>query len=392
MALPKIAEFFKLESAAGLILMGAALLAICVENFGLAWAYDAILTLKLSVSLGTLGISKPLLLWINDGLMAVFFLLVALEVKREILEGELSSKEQITLPVLAGLGGMVVPAAIYLAFNWGDATAINGWAIPAATDIAFALGIMMLLGDRVPLSLKVLLTAIAIVDDLAAVVIIAAFYTSELSVTSLILAAIALCGLVILNRTRVTRIAPYMVVGILLWVFVLKSGVHATLAGVAIGFAIPMRSQAGHSPLKQLEHQLHPYVAYGVLPLFAFANAGLPLHGLSVEDILNPITLGIAAGLFFGKQIGVFLLSALAIALRLAKLPEGGWLGLYGVSVLTGVGFTMSLFIGSLAFEGVEAANQIRLGILLGSIAAGVCGYFILRAAGARRKAAFTAA
>lgn len=391
MALTKIAEFFKLEAAAGLILMGAAALAIIVENFGLAWAYDAFLTLNLSVSIGDLGISKPLLLWINDGLMAVFFLLVALEVKREILEGELSSKEQITLPVLAGIGGMVVPAAIYLSFNWGDPIAMNGWAIPAATDIAFALGIMMLLGDRVPLSLKVLLTAIAIVDDLAAVLIIAAFYTSELSLISLLLAAIALSGLVALNRFHVTRIAPYMVIGILLWIFVLKSGVHATLAGVAIGFAIPMRD-GGHSPLKHLEHQLHPYVAYGVLPLFAFANAGLPLHGLSWADLMNPVTLGIAAGLFFGKQIGVFIFSSLAITLKLGKLPEGGWMGLYGVALLTGVGFTMSLFIGSLAIEGVEAANQIRLGILIGSIAAGVAGYMVLRAAGAKRRAAFTAA
>lgn len=375
MTISRIKEFFKLESTAGLLLMGAALLAILVENFGLAWAYDAILTLRLSITVGDLAISKPLLLWINDGLMAVFFLLIALEVKREVLEGELSSREQVTLPILAGVGGMVVPALLYLSFTWGDSAAVQGWAIPAATDIAFALGIMMLLGDRVPLSLKILLTAIAIVDDLAAVLIIAGFYTSDLSMTSLALAAIALAGLFTLNRLGVTRIAPYMVVGVLLWVFVLKSGVHATLAGVAIGFAIPMRS------VKSLEHHLHPYVAYGVLPLFAFANAGLPLHSLGIGDLTHPITLGIAAGLFFGKQIGVFALASLAIWAKWAKLPEGGWLGLYGVALLTGVGFTMSLFIGSLAFEGVEAANRIRLGILIGSVAAGVSGYWILRMA-----------
>lgn len=393
MALATIRQFFKLEAAAGLILMFAAALAIIVENIGLAWAYDAFLTLPVAIHVGEWALAKPLLLWINDGLMAIFFLLVGLEVKREILEGELSRKEQILLPFLAAIGGMAIPAAFYIAIAGDTPGAMRGWAIPAATDIAFALGIMALLGNRVPLALKVLLTAIAIVDDLGAILIIAAFYTAELSLLSLTLAGAALIGLFILNKRGVTALTPYMIVGALLWVFVLKSGVHATLAGVAIGFAIPMKGKEGRaSPLKSLEHALHPWVAYGVLPLFAFANAGLPLAGLSVTQMADPITLGIAAGLFLGKQIGVFSFCWAAIKLNIAKLPEGGWAGLYGVAALTGVGFTMSLFIGSLAFEGVEAANKVRLGILMGSIASAILGYSLLRVSSRMGRSAITVA
>lgn len=385
MPISAIRDFFRLEAAAGIILVAAAAFALIVENGGLAHLYDAILTTRASVAIGGLGIDKPLLLWINDGLMAIFFLLIGLEVKREILDGELSRPDQLILPICGAAGGILGPVAIYLALNQGgDPDALRGWAIPAATDIAFALGVLSLLGDRVPLSLKVLLATIAIVDDLAAIVIIAAFYTADLSLTSLALAGLALLGLVVLNRMRVTALAPYMLVGILLWIFVLKSGVHATLAGVAIGFAIPLRATdaGGHSPLRHLEHQLHPWVAFGVLPVFAFANAGLPLAGLSLADLTQPMPLGIALGLFLGKQMGVFGACVLAIKLGLARLPTAtNWAMLYGMAVLTGIGFTMSLFIGSLAFDDPTNINAIRLGILLGSLASAVLGYALLRRA-----------
>ncbi|HEX6302663.1 MAG TPA: Na+/H+ antiporter NhaA [Anaerolineales bacterium] len=376
-------EFLQLESAGGILLIGAAALAILLANSPLAGAYQSLLALPFEVRLGTLEVAKPLLLWINDGLMAIFFLLVGLEVKREILEGQLSNLSQVALPGLAAIGGMVVPALIYVSLNWGDTEALNGWAIPAATDIAFALGILSLRGKGVPTSLKVLLLTIAIIDDLAAITIIAIFYSGDLSLISLILAAVTLVVLALLNWQGVTRIAAYTLLGFVLWFLVLKSGVHATLAGVALAFAIPLRvnGETHHSPLHQLEHSLHPWVAYGVLPLFAFANAGVPLANMQLGSLLSPIPLGIAAGLFLGKQIGVFGLSWLGIQLGLARKPEGvGWLGLYSVAILCGIGFTMSLFINSLAFEhgATSFTEAARLSILIGSLLSAVFGYLVL--------------
>ncbi|MEM7571058.1 MAG: Na+/H+ antiporter NhaA [Pseudomonadota bacterium] len=383
MALSQLKAFFKLEAAAGLLLMGTAALAIIVKNTPASGLYELFLTLPVSVSAGDFKIAKPLLLWINDGLMAVFFLLIGLEVKREILAGELSSREQLTLPLIAALGGIALPAAVYLAVSGGTGPNANGWAIPAATDIAFALGIMAIVGSRVPLSLKVLLTAIAIVDDLAAIIIIAAFYTSNLSFSMLGGAVLCTIALVVLNVSGVRKIAPYILVGVLAWVFVLKSGIHATLAGVATGLAIPMRGgyePLHETPLEKLEHALHPWIAYMIIPIFAFANAGLPLLQMTPADLAHPVSLGIALGLLLGKPIGVYGFSFIAIRAGFAQLPEGATMrGILGVGLLTGVGFTMSLFIGSLAFEGPEMANKVRLGILLGSLGAGIAGYGVLR-------------
>jgi len=315
-------------------------------------------------------------------LMAIFFLLVGLEVKREVIEGELSTPAQIVLPVVAGLGGMVVPALIYFIFNRGNGAALNGWAIPTATDIAFALGVLSLLGKRVPVSLKIFLTAVAIADDLGAIVIIALFYTAELSIAMLFLAAVAIAILIALNLQKVTRIAPYIIVGVILWVFVLKSGVHATLAGVAIAFAVPLKttSAQGTAPLHQLEHSLHPWVAFGVLPVFAFANAGVSFAGVTLTALAQPLPLGIALGLFAGKLCGVCGASAILIRLGLAKLPEGAsWIQLIGIAALCGVGFTMSLFIGSLAFDSPDYFTPLRLGVIAGSTLSGVTGYLLLR-------------
>lgn len=379
-----IRKFLQLEASAGIILMIAAAVAIVLDNSPLAPLYDALLGTKFSIALGDFSLAKPLLLWINDGLMAIFFLLIGLEVKREILEGQLSNRDQILLPTIAAIGGMVVPALVYAAFNYQDPAALNGWAIPAATDIAFALGVMALLGSRVPLALKILLTAIAIIDDLGAIVIIAVFYTSGLSVISLVLAAAALIGLVLLNRFKVTALTPYMLIGLLLWVFVLKSGVHATLAGVALGLAIPLHGKTAEdpSPLRSLEHSLHPWVAYMILPIFAFANAGVSLSGVSLEVMMAPVTIGIATGLFIGKQIGVFGFCWLAVKANLCRLPDDvTWRHMHGLSLLAGVGFTMSLFIGTLAFADPDSASAVRLGVLSGSILAAVCGYLILRLA-----------
>ncbi len=316
--------------------------------------------------------------------MAVFFFLVGLEIKREMLAGQLSDPRQVILPAIAAVGGMAVPALIYTAFNLGDPVALEGWAIPTATDIAFALGVLALLGDRVPLSLKVFLTALAILDDMGAILIIAAFYTSNLSPTMLLLALVGTGTLVILNRARVSSTAPYILVGIFLWVCVLKSGVHATLAGVALGLAIPLRDPRDpeRSPLRELEHRLHPWVAYGILPLFAFANAGVSFTGLTPASLLEPIPLGIALGLLLGKTVGVFSFSAVPILLGWSRLPEQStWAGLLGVAILCGIGFTMSLFIGSLAFEqdGLDYAVAVRLGVLGGSLVAAVAGYLLLR-------------
>lgn len=382
MPIKMIREFFRLEASAGILLFIAAIAALVMENSPLYALYDAILTTPVAVQIGTFIIDKPLLLWINDGLMAIFFFLIGLEIKREILEGQLSTKEQVTLPALAALGGLIAPALIYSYINWDNAESMKGWAIPAATDIAFALGVVTLLGNRVPETLKICLVAIAILDDLAAIIIIALFYTENLSLTSLSFASIAIVGLYILNRMNVTRITPYILIGIFLWACVLKSGVHATLAGVVLALFIPLRAKnkLGKSPARSLEHDLHPWVAYSVIPIFAFANAGVSLKGLSLDLLMQPITLGIAAGLFFGKQIGVMLFTAIAVSVKACKLPKGvSWQQYYGMALITGIGFTMSLFIGTLAFSDVEHQTAVRLGVLVGSALSGMSGYLILR-------------
>ena len=376
-----ISRFLRLESASGLLLIGAAILALLLDNSPLAWLYDRLLEVPMSVQVGALKLDKPLLLWINDGLMAVFFLLVGLEIKREIFKGELSSRTTAALPVLAAVGGMVAPALVFLAVNQDMPENLRGWAIPAATDIAFALGILKLAGPRVPLSIKVFLTALAIIDDLGAIVIIAIFYTSQLSLFSLGLAALFSVGLFALNRRGVTRYAPYVLLGIALWVCVLKSGVHATLAGVVMALAIPLRGGGEEdSPLERMEVALHPWVAFLVMPVFAFANAGVSLAGLSLGDLVAPLSLGIAAGLIVGKQTGIFLMTWLAVAIGVARRPAGAsWAQVYGASLLAGVGFTMSLFIGTLAFEGPEYASAVRVGVLSGSLVCGLLGWAVMR-------------
>lgn len=382
MPITLIREFLRLEAAAGIILFMAAVLGMTLDNSPLRWLYDALLTTTVAIQVGALEIHKPLLLWINDGFMAIFFLLVGLEIKREVLEGELSSFSQAALPGMAAIGGMLFPAGVYVALNLHSPETMRGWAIPAATDIAFALGVLALLGQRVPASLKIFLLALAIMDDLGAIVIIAIFYTADLSTTSLGLAAIGIGMLIALNLLGVTRIAAYVVTGLFVWICVLKSGVHATLAGVAIAFAIPLRAQDedGHSPLTHLEHTLHPWVSYGILPLFAFANAGVSLAGLSMSSLLEPVPLGIAAGLFVGKQIGVFGMTFAAVKFGISSMPEGTtWPQFYGIALLTGIGFTMSLFIGTLAFEDPSYAPGVRMGVITGSILSAVAGYLILR-------------
>jgi NhaA family Na+:H+ antiporter len=370
-----------LESASGLLLMGAAVLALLLDNSPLAWLYDGLLEVPMSVRIGALKLDKPLLLWINDGLMAVFFLLVGLEIKREILKGELSSPAKAALPALAAVGGMVAPALVFLAVNQDMPENFRGWAIPAATDIAFALGILKLAGPRIPLSIKVFLTALVIIDDLGAIVIIAIFYTSQLSMTSLGLGVLFAAGLFGLNRRGVVRYTPYVLLGIALWVCVLKSGVHATLAGVVMALAIPLRGGGeDDSPLERMEHKLHPWVAYLVMPVFAFANAGVSLAGLTLGDLFAPLSLGIAAGLIVGKQVGVFFMTWLTVVLGIAERPaQASWAQVYGASLLAGVGFTMSLFIGSLAFEGPESAAAVRVGVLSGSFVCGLLGYIVMR-------------
>ncbi|WCP65856.1 Na+/H+ antiporter NhaA [Vibrio tubiashii] len=369
-----IRDFFKLESAGGILLVIAAAIAMTIANTSLNDAYQGFLhTYVLGMSVSH---------WINDGLMAVFFLLIGLEVKRELLEGALKSKETAIFPAIAAVGGMVAPALVYLMFNYGDAQAVQGWAIPAATDIAFALGIMALLGKRVPVSLKVFLLALAIIDDLGVVVIIALFYTGDLSTTALAVGFAMTAALFMLNAKKVTKLTPYIIVGAILWFAVLKSGVHATLAGVVIGFAIPLKGKKGeHSPLKHMEHALHPYVAFGILPLFAFANAGISLEGVSMDGLTSMLPLGIALGLLVGKPLGIYTFSWIAVKSGVAKLPEGiTFRHIFAVSVLCGIGFTMSIFISSLAFGPMNAEfdTYARLGILMGSTTAALLGYFLL--------------
>ena len=371
------------EAAGGLALMAAALAALIACNSPLAWLYDGFLHTPVGVRVGPLAIDKPLLLWINDGLMAVFFFLVGLEIKRELLQGELSTFGQAALPAMAAVGGMGVPALAYAALNAGDAAALKGWAIPTATDIAFSVGVLALLGSRVPASLKIFLLALAIIDDLGAIVIIALFYTEHLSWEMLAPAAVGVAVLGALNARGVTRPAPYVLTGIFIWVCVLKSGVHATLAGVVVALAIPLKggAQGQASPLEQLEESLHPWVAFAVLPLFAFANAGVSLQGLSPANLLEPVPLGIAAGLFPGKVIGILGATWLAVALGLAQKPaSASWAQLLGLAVLGGIGFTMSLFIGTLAFPDPAHAVQVRLGVLTGSLVSAVVGYLLLAA------------
>jgi Na+:H+ antiporter, NhaA family len=381
-----IQKFLDLESASGIILMIAAVIAMIIANSPLDEHYAQLLNTIGEVRIGDNGIAKPVLLWINDGLMAIFFLLIGLELKREILEGQLSSISQIALPGIAALGGIILPASIYIALNSGDSVALNGWAIPAATDIAFALGILYLLGDRIPSSLKLFLMTVAIFDDLAAIIIIAVFYSGDLSMFAMALAAGTIAVLGIMNWLGVKQLTPYMLMGLFLWVFVLKSGVHATLAGVVLAFAIPLRGKTedAPSPLRRLEHSLHPWVAYGILPVFALANAGISLKGVSLSTLVDPVPLGVAAGLFIGKQAGILGFTWVSVKVGLAKLPPNiDWLAMWGVAALGGVGFTMSLFIGSLAFEhgGPDYVTQVRLGIIVGSLLSGLWGYALLRTA-----------
>ena len=378
-------DFIKKESSAGILLIIVTVLALFLQNSFLSEFYTKFLYTHVEIRFGDLQIAKPLLLWVNDGLMAIFFFLIGLEVKREVMEGHLSSVKQVVLPGIAAVGGMVVPALVFILFNKGDAFAMNGWAIPTATDIAFALGILSLLGNRVPVSLKIFLMALAIIDDLGAIVIIALFYTVELSTVSITIAAVSLAVLFIMNRMNVAVKSAYIVVGIILWVSVLKSGVHATLAGVALAFMIPMHSKdkKGNriSIAKEMEHDLHYWVAFAVLPLFAFVNAGVDLGGISLEDMTGSAPLGIMLGLFIGKQVGVFGFSWLAVKTGIASLPkESNWVLLYGVSVLTGIGFTMSLFVNSLAYNDTQLYHYAdKLAILLGSFFSAIVGYLILR-------------
>jgi NhaA family Na+:H+ antiporter len=376
-----VRDFMKLESAGGILLLAAAIIAMVVANSPLADLYSALLETTVAAQVGALSINKPLLLWVNDGLMAVFFFLVGLEIKREVMEGELSSFSQIVLPGVGALGGMLVPAAIYAWMNWSDPIALDGWAIPVATDIAFALALLSVFGSRVPTALKVFLLTTAIFDDLAAIIIIALFYSGDLSLSALFIGALALIVAITMNRMGVTRTSSYILLGVVLWIAVLKSGVHATLAGVLIAFCIPMRDEQGKSPLRELEHDLHGPVAFAILPIFAFANAGLPLAGMSIEDLTHPVTVGVVSGLLIGKPLGILVFVGLAVGLRFVQLPKNvNWIQLLGVAFACGIGFTMSLFIAGLAFEhgSGDYFSGDRLGILVGSILSALAAYALL--------------
>ncbi|OOF56415.1 Na+/H+ antiporter NhaA [Rodentibacter genomosp. 2] len=378
-----IRQFFKLESSGGILLLFAALIAILFANSPLGTDYNNFLHLPVSVQIGAFSIDKTLLHWINDGFMAVFFVLVGLEVKRELLEGSLSSYQQAIFPAFAAVGGMVIPALVYVFIAHQDPTLANGWAIPMATDIAFALGVMALLSKQVPLPLKVFLLALAIIDDLGAIIVIALFFSHGLSIQALIFAAIAIILLIALNRFKVTALCAYMVVGIILWASVLKSGVHATLAGVIIGFCIPLKGEKGETPLEDFEHLLAPWASFLILPLFAFANAGVSFEGLDFSMLTSPLLLAIALGLIIGKPVGVFSFSYLSVKLGIAKLPEGiNFKQIFAIAILCGIGFTMSMFLASLAFGNYddESINTLsRLGILLGSTVSAIVGYVFLK-------------
>ncbi len=371
--------FLDMESASGIILVAMMIIALAVMNSPLGPGYEHLLHVPVMVGVGDARLEMSLLHWINDGLMAVFFLVVALEIKREFLDGELSGKGRLMLPAVAALGGMAVPALVYLAFAGGDAVGARGWAIPSATDIAFSLGVLSVLGSRVPLALRVFLAALAIIDDLGAILVIAFFYSGDLAWGYLGIGAVAVGLLLGLNRMGVSRLLPYVLVGLVLWFCLLKSGVHATIGGVILGLCLPLRTPNGAEPLARVEHGLHPWVAYLILPVFALANSGLSFAGMGLSSLSEPVFLGVTLGLFLGKQVGVFSFSWVVIRLGLAPLPQGGWRALHGVAVLTGIGFTMSLFISGLAFgDQAQANTAARLGVLAGSVISALVGYVLI--------------
>ena len=373
--------FFKLEAASGLVLLFAAIIALLVSNSNLADIYFSTLNKYLFIGINNFGLKLSVIHWINDGLMAIFFFFVTLEIKREFLQGELSNAKQALLPIIGAVGGMLVPALFYIFINWGDSETLNGWAIPSATDIAFSLGVLSLLGKRVPLSLKVFLTALAIIDDLGAILIIAIFYSGDLNIKYLTLMALAFIILLIINKFNIKKFLPYLIIGIFLWDFTHNSGIHATIAGVLLAMTIPHRKKGkDYSLLIKIEHAISPYVAFGIMPLFAFANAGVSLEGLSFASLLNKVPLGILMGLFVGKQLGVFVFSYVSIKLKIAQMPNNAnWFNFYGVGVLTGIGFTMSLFVGNLAFvENVQYMDGVKIGVLTGSLLSTLTGYFLI--------------
>ena len=377
--------FFKLEAASGLLLLFAAIIALLISNSNFSINYNEILNSYLSLGFGNFKMKLSVLHWINDVLMAIFFFLVTLEIKREFIQGELSNPKQALLPIIGAVGGMLVPALIYIAINFGDSITLKGWAIPSATDIAFSLGVLSLLGKRVPISLKVFLTALAIIDDLGAIVIIAFFYSGKIQLFYLLLMFIAMLGLLVLNRLNIRNFIPYLIIGVLLWDFTHASGIHATISGVLLALTIPHKDKSNenyhkNSMLIKLEHTISPYVAFGIMPIFAFANAGVSLEGINLSSLLNPVPLGILCGLFFGKQLGVFLFSYVSIKLKIADMPNNSnWGTFYGVGILTGIGFTMSLFVGNLAFvESTQYISGVKIGVLLGSLLSTIFGYFLI--------------
>ena len=373
--------FFKLEAASGLVLLFAAIIALIISNSNLADLYFSTLNKYLFIGINQFGLKLSVIHWINDALMAVFFFFVTLEIKREFLQGELSDMKQALLPIIAAVGGMVVPALIYIIINYGDTETLNGWAIPSATDIAFSLGVLSLLGRRVPLSLKVFLTALAIIDDLGAILIIAIFYSGDLSLKYLSLMFVSFLVLLFINKFNIKKFLPYLIIGIFLWDFTHNSGIHATIAGVLLAMTIPHRKKENDfSLLLKIEHTISPYVAFGIMPLFAFANAGVSLEGLTFSSLLDKVPLGIVLGLFVGKQLGVFLFSFISIKLKIAKMPNNSnWFNLYGVGILTGIGFTMSLFVGNLAFvENLQYIDGVKIGVLTGSLLSTLAGYFLI--------------
>ena len=373
--------FFKLEAASGLLLLISAIIALIISNSNFSSLYFEILESYFFVGINNFGIELSVLHWINDALMAIFFFFVTLEIKREFLQGELSNRKQALLPIIAAIGGMLIPALLYVYINFQNSETLNGWAIPSATDIAFSLGVLSLLGSRVPISLKVFLTALAIIDDLGAIVIIAFFYSGDLDIYYLALLLITFFVLFILNKANIKKIFPYLILGLVLWFFTHESGIHATISGVLLAIAIPHRKkEKDFSLLLKIEHSISPYVAFGIMPLFALANAGVSLNGINLNSLLSPVPLGILLGLFLGKQIGVFLFSIISIKLKIAKMPNNSnWLSLYGVGILTGIGFTMSLFIGNLAFvNDAQYIDGVKIGVLSGSLLSTLAGYFLL--------------
>jgi len=373
--------FFKLEAASGLLLLISAVIALIISNSDYSSLYFEILESYLFIGISNFGIKMNVLHWINDALMAAFFFFVTLEIKREFLQGELSNRKQALLPIIAAIGGMLVPALIYIYINFQNTVTLNGWAIPSATDIAFSLGVLSLLGSRVPLSLKVFLTALAIIDDLGAIVIIAFFYSGDLSIIYLTLLLLTFIGLLILNKLNIKKFLPYLLLGLILWFFTHESGIHATISGVLLATVIPHRKkEKDFSLLTKIEHKISPYVAFGIMPLFALANAGVSLNGVNLNSLLSPVPLGILLGLFVGKQIGVFLFSIVSIKLKIAQMPNNSnWVSFYGVGILTGIGFTMSLFIGNLAFaDNTQYMDGVKIGVLAGSLLSTLVGYFLL--------------